>query len=121
VLCWEGTRSDVASEEQVQVKASPRAGWGGVGGNDWEGTGCGVFSERNASADALGLPPNVAEVFFFFFSFDGTGVCTEDFQVLYRLSQASSLFCSGYFGDGGSQTACCGWSRTVILILASSS
>jgi hypothetical protein len=61
---------------------------------------------------------------FLFLFFGGTRVWTQGFtlakQALYRLSNTSSPFCSGYFGDGISQTICMGWSWTVILpVLAS--
>jgi hypothetical protein len=43
---------------------------------------------------------------FFFFFFGGIGVPVQCFvlakQVFYNLSSFSSLFCSGYFADGGS-------------------
>jgi hypothetical protein len=43
--------------------------------------------------------------FFFFFFFDRTGVWTQGFaltkQGLFHLNHTFSLFCSGYFGDGG--------------------
>jgi hypothetical protein len=48
-----------------------------------------------------------------------TGVWIEGFalakQALYHLSHTSSLFCSGYFGDGILRTICPGWPQTTIL------
>jgi hypothetical protein len=68
-------------------------------------------------------------VYTFFFFFGGTGVWTQGFvlakqvlekQVLYYLSHISSLFCSGYLGDGFSQTICLGWPWTTILPISAS-
>jgi hypothetical protein len=39
-------------------------------------------------------------------------------QVLCCLSHTSSLFCSGYFGDG--QTICPGWTQTAIPPISAS-
>jgi hypothetical protein len=36
------------------------------------------------------------------------------------LEPHSSPFCSGYFGDGISQTICPGWHHTVILLISAS-
>jgi hypothetical protein len=41
-------------------------------------------------------------------------------QMLYLLSQSSSPFCSGYFGDGISGMICPGCSQTVILPISAS-
>jgi hypothetical protein len=44
-----------------------------------------------------------------FFDFSLTQGFTPAKQALYRLSYASNLFCSGYFGGGVSRTVCLGW------------
>jgi hypothetical protein len=47
-------------------------------------------------------------VWYLFVCMYGTGVWTQDFmlatQAVYHLSHTSSPFCSGYFGEGASQT-----------------
>jgi hypothetical protein len=46
--------------------------------------------------------------------FDETGICGQGFiltkQAFYQLSHTPSSLCSGYFGDGVSQTICPNWS-----------
>jgi hypothetical protein len=66
----------------------------------------------------------VPPIFFFFFSFGGNGIWTQGLtlvkQELYHLTDTSSPFCFGYFGDRVLQTICLDWPQTVILhILAS--
>jgi hypothetical protein len=51
------------------------------------------------------------------------GGCTQSFALAkqaYHLSHTSSLFCSGYFGDGVCWTICPGWPWTVILPISAS-
>jgi hypothetical protein len=63
------------------------------------------------------------------FFFDGSRVWTQNFmlakqaltkQALYCLSHTSSLFCSGYFEDGLSQTICLDWPWILILLFSAS-
>jgi hypothetical protein len=59
-----------------------------------------------------------------FFFLGGTGVWTQGStlvkQALYHLHQTPSPFCSGYFGNGVSQTICPGWPQTAILQISAS-
>jgi hypothetical protein len=41
-------------------------------------------------------------------------------QAPYCLNHTSNLFCSGYFGDGVSQTICLSWPQTSIFLMSAS-
>jgi hypothetical protein len=53
-------------------------------------------------------------MFLFFFCGVGLEFCTQGFplaqQVLFHMSHCSTSLCSGYFGDGVSQSICSGLS-----------
>jgi hypothetical protein len=53
-----------------------------------------------------------------------SGILTQGFmlakQEIFHLRHTSSPFCSGYFGDGVSQTVCPGWLPTEILLISDS-
>jgi hypothetical protein len=60
----------------------------------------------------------------FFFFFGGFRFELKSFllakQILYHLGNTSGPFCSGYFGDGVSQTICLSWPPTMSLPVSDS-
>jgi hypothetical protein len=63
-------------------------------------------------------------VLFWVLGFGGTRVGNQGLTIakqrFYHLSHISSPFCSGYFGDGVSETICLGWPPTTILWISAS-
>jgi hypothetical protein len=127
-ICW--YRTVLITKSYFQTVLRRTTAGGGQGLFPWQGWGHPKCSRSWQVKAAGACTPHLpragrgclsAYFFHFLFSsfFGGTGGWTQDFalakQVLHCLSHTSSPFCSGYFGDGVSQTICLGWPQTLIL------
>jgi hypothetical protein len=87
-------------------------------------TQCGKTSRGSSRGNCTHQVTTLLNMSHIFVFLGRTGVWTQGVTLakpaLYHLGHSSSLFCSGCFGDGISETICLGWRWFAILLISAS-